>query len=352
MAFPGFRLNPQTQRRLKRFRRIRRGYLSFIVLSSLALLSVFGELLVSNRALAVRYHGRLFFPTYSAFHPGTDFGEDYSYETNYRRLGERLGREGGADWVLMPPVPFNSYENDFRPGVYPPTAPSRAERHFLGTDTTGRDILARLFYGFRIALIFSAFYIGFVYVLGIAVGCAMGFFGGAVDLLGQRLVEIWSNLPFLYIVIIVASLVRPDLTLLVIITGLFSWTGMTYYMRTATYREKARDYVAAAEVMGASTPRIIFRHILPNTLSMLVTFVPFTLAAAISSLTALDFLGFGLPAPTPSWGELLREGTSNLDAPWIVSSVFFSIVFVLSLVTFVGEAVREAFDPKKFTTYE
>jgi len=352
MAFPRFRLNPQTQRRLNRFRRIRRGYLSFVVLASLALLSVFGELLVNSRALVVRFDGHYFFPTYGAFHPGSDFGEGYSYETNYRHLGQRLAKEGGGNWVLMPPVPFNSYENDFRPGVYPPTAPSAAERHYLGTDTTGRDILARLFYGFRIALIFAAFYIGFVYGLGIAVGCAMGFFGGSVDLLGQRLVEIWSNLPFLYIVIIVASLVRPDLTLLVIITGLFSWTGMTYYMRTATYREKARDYVAAAEVLGASTSRIIFRHILPNTLSMLVTFVPFTLAAAISSLTALDFLGFGLPVPTPSWGELLHQGTANLDAPWIVSSVFFSIVFVLSLVTFVGEAVREAFDPKKFTTYE
>ncbi len=352
MASLRFRLNPQTQRRLNRFRGIRRGYLSFLVLAALALLSVFGEVLVNSRALVVRYQGRYYFPTYGAFHPGSDFGEGYSYETNYRHLGQRLAKEGSGDWVLMPPVPFNAYENDFRPGVYPPTAPSAAERHYLGTDTTGRDILARLFYGFRIALIFAAFYIGFVYGLGIAVGCAMGFFGGKVDLLGQRLVEIWSNLPFLYIVIIVASLVRPDLTLLVIITGLFSWTGMTYYMRTATYREKARDYVAAAEVLGASTSRIIFRHILPNTLSMLVTFVPFTLAAAISSLTALDFLGFGLPVPTPSWGELLHQGTANLDAPWIVSSVFVSIVLVLSLVTFVGEAIREAFDPKRFTTYE
>jgi len=253
MAFPRFRLNPQTQRRFARFRRIRRGYVSFIILSFLALLTAFGELLVNSRALVVRYHGNYYFPTYGAFHPGTDFGEDYSYEANYRHLKQRLGAQGGGDWVLLPPVPFNSYENDFRQGVYPPTAPSAAERHFLGTDTTGRDILARLFYGFRIALIFSAFYIGFVYGLGITVGCAMGFFGGAVDLLGQRIVEIWSNLPFLYIVIIVASLVRPDLTLLVVITGLFSWTGMTYYMRTATYREKARDYVAAAEVLGAST---------------------------------------------------------------------------------------------------
>jgi microcin C transport system permease protein len=347
-----FQLNPQTKRRLARFRAIRRGYVSFLILAALVILSVVGECLVNSRALLVKYHGHYYFPTYGAIHPGTDFGEDYSYETNYRHLKTRFAAEARGDWVLLPPVPYNAFENDFRPGVYPPTAPSTSERHFLGTDTTGRDILARLFYGFRIALIFSAFYIGFVYLIGIAVGCAMGWFGGSVDLLGQRLVEIWSNIPFLFVVMIVASLVRPDLFLLVAITGLFSWTGMTYYMRTATYKQKARDYVAAAEALGASTPRIIFRHILPNTLSTLVTFIPFTLAGAITSLTALDFLGFGLPPPTPSWGELLQQGTANLNAPWIVLSVFIAMVFVLTLVTFVGEAIREAFDPKKFTTYQ
>ncbi|MFA6289638.1 MAG: ABC transporter permease subunit [Opitutaceae bacterium] len=352
MPLPRLQFNPQTRRRLARFRAIRRGYVSFLVLAFLIVLSVFGELLVNSRALVVKYQGAYYFPTYGAFHAGTDFGEDYSYETNYRHLKSRLAAEARGDWVLLAPVPYNAYENDFRPGIYPPTAPSAAERHFLGTDTTGRDILARLFYGFRIALIFSAFYIGFVYLMGVVVGCSMGWFGGAVDLIGQRLVEIWSNLPFLYIVMIVASLVRPNLTLLVFITGLFSWTEMTYYMRTATYRQKARDYVAAAEALGASTPRIIFHHILPNTLSTLVTFLPFTLASAITLLTALDFLGFGLPPPTPSWGELLGQGTANLNAPWIVSSVFFSMVFVLTLVTFVGEAIREAFDPKKFTTYQ
>lgn len=352
MPFTRFQFNPQTTRRLARFRAIRRGYFSFLVLTFLVLLSVFGELLVNSRALVVKHHGAYYFPTYGAFHAGADFGEDYSYETNYRHLKARFATEARGDWVLLPPVPYNAYENDFRPGVYPPTAPSAGERHFLGTDTTGRDVLARLFYGFRTALIFSACYIGFVYLLGIAVGCSMGFFGGAIDLIGQRLVEIWSNLPFLYIVMIVASLTRPDLFLLVVITGLFSWTGMTYYMRTATYKQKARDYVVAAEALGASPARIIFNHILPNTLSTLITFIPFTLTGAITALTALDFLGFGLPPPTPSWGELLSQGTANLNAPWIVTSVFVSMVFVLTLVTFVGEAIREAFDPKKFTTYQ
>jgi microcin C transport system permease protein len=345
------RFNPQTLRKLARFRAIRRGYGSFLALVFLAVCSIGGELLVNSRALVVRYQGQYYFPTYTAFHPGTDFGEPYSYEVNYRHLRDRFAREQRGDWVLMPPVPYNAYENDFRPGVFPPTAPSAAERHYLGTDTTGRDVLARLFYGFRTALIFSAFYLTFVYLIGIAIGCAMGYFGGGFDLLAQRGVEIWSNIPFLYIVIIVASILRPNLAILLVITVLFSWTSMTYYMRTATYKEKARDYVAAAEVLGAGTFRIIFHHILPNTLSTIVTFIPFTVAGAITLLTALDFLGFGLPPPTPSWGELLHQGTSNLNAPWIVTSAFVAMVFVLSLVTFVGEAVREAFDPKKFTTY-
>ncbi len=194
------------------------------------------------------------------------------------------------------------------------------------------------------------------YFIGIVLGCLMGYFGGWFDLLVQRLIEVWSNIPFLFVVIIVASVVPPsigmNLWVLLAIVVLFSWTSMTYYMRASTYREKARDYVHAAQVLGAGTGRVIFSHVLPNTLSTLVTFIPFTVSLAISSLTALDFLGFGLPPPTPSWGELLRQGTSNLNSPWIVASAFTALVVVLVLVTFIGEAVREAFDPKKFTTYQ
>jgi microcin C transport system permease protein len=190
-----------------------------------------------------------------------------------------------------------------------------------------------------------------VFVIGIAVGCAMGYFGGSIDLFGQRVIEIWQNIPFLYIVIIVASIVRPTIGILLGIFVVFGWTSMTYYMRTETLREKSRDYVASAKVLGASNWRVIFRHVLPNTISILVTFMPFTVASAIASLTALDFLGFGLPVPTPSWGELLQRGVQNLNAPWIVTSAFGGLVVVLLLVTFIGEAIREAFDPKKFTVY-
>lgn len=353
-AFPSLRLNPLTRKKLLRFRQIRRGYVSFLILCALIGLSAIAEVLVNHRALVVRYEGRWYFPTYGAIHPGRDFGLPYDYEVNYRDLKAQFA--GTANWVLLPPVPYSPVENCYRNETFKPRSPDWTKRHFLGTDQINRDILARLLYGFRNALIFAGCFIVLTYLIGITLGCLMGYFGGWFDLFIQRLIEIWSNVPFLFVVIIVASVVPAgvgmSLGILLAIVVLFSWTGMTYYMRSATYREKARDYVHAAQVLGAPTHRIIFSHILPNTLSTIVTFVPFTVAGAISSLTALDFLGFGLPPPTPSWGELLRQGTSNLNAPWIVASSFSALVVVLVLVTFIGEAVREAFDPKKFTTYQ
>jgi microcin C transport system permease protein len=303
----------------------------------------------------VRYEGRWYFPTYGRIHTGTEFGFEYPYEVNYRELRTRFQRDGGENWVLLPPIPYNPLENCFPNETFRPRPPDRASRHLLGTDQINRDILARLVYGFRNALIFATAFILLTYAVGIALGCLMGYFGGWFDLLVQRLIEIWSNIPFLFVVIIVASIVPTNigmnLGVLLFIVVLFSWTTMTYYMRSGTYREKARDYVHAAQVLGAGPTRIIFRHILPNVLSTVVTFIPFTIASSISALTALDFLGFGLPPPTPSWGELLRQGTSNLQSPWIVTSAFSALVIVLVLVTFVGEAIREAFDPKKYTTY-
>lgn len=345
-------LNPLTRKKLRRFRSIPRGWWSFVALSLLILFSLVAELFINNRAILVRHEGRLHFPTYGAVIPGTTFGLDYPWETNYRQLRDHFRTEGRGNWVLLPPIPYNAIENTYPDQFFQARPPDFAKRHFLGTDTQNRDILARLVYGFRYALAFAVCFMIGVYGLGILLGCAMGYFGGIVDLLVQRLIEIWSNIPFLYIVIIVASIVRPNLAWLVVITVAFSWMGMTYYMRTGTYQEKARDYVSAAQVLGASDARIIFRHILPNTAATLVTFVPFTVAGAISSITALDYLGFGLPVPTPSWGELLRQGTQQLTlAPWIVLSAFSAMTIVLTLVTFVGEAVREAFDPKKFTLY-
>jgi microcin C transport system permease protein len=347
------KLNPLTIKQLKRFRSIKRGYYSAVSLTLLLVLSVAAELLVSNRALMVSFDGELFFPTYGAFLPGTTFGLGYHYETNYRELAQRILEQGDSDnWVVMPPVPYSAFENDLREYEYPPYPPSVQTRHFLGTDTTGRDVLARLVYGFRIAISFSLLLLACNYLIGVAIGCAMGYWGGAFDLFFQRLIEIWSNVPFLYVIMIIASIVVPNFWTLVLVMVIFGWMGMTWYMRTATYKEKTREYVLAARALGASSARTIFSHILPNTISVIVTFIPFSIATGITSLTALDYLGFGLPPPTPSWGELLSQGTENLEYPWIVTSVVVSIATILLMVTYIGEAIREAFDPKQFTYYE
>jgi microcin C transport system permease protein len=346
-------LNPLTIKRLRRFRAIRRGYVSFLILLGLIVASAFAELWINSRALVVKYQGHYFLPTYGAMHPGTDFGFDYAWETNYRDLAKALQDAGSGDFVIMPIVPYNPLENDLRDdGTYPPFAPSFETRHYLGTDKSGRDVMARLVYGFRIAMGFALLLLLFDYSIGISVGCIMGFIGGRFDLLLQRVIEVWSNIPFLYVVIIISSITTPSFFKLILIMAAFGWVSMTWYMRTATYKEKAREYALAARAIGCSTPRIIFRHIIPNTISVFVTFVPFSVAGGISSLTALDFLGFGLPPPTPSWGELLNQGLERLDAHWIVSSVVVATISVLVMVTFLGEAIREAFDPKLHTTYE
>lgn len=350
---PLLKLNPIAQRRWQRFRAIRRGYWSAVMLALLVLLSLCAELLVNDRALVVRYQGHWYFPTYGAVLPGSTFGLDYDYETDYKALQQRWRAAGERDnWLLLPPAPYNPYETDLPAGEYPPLPPSLATKHYLGTDTTGRDVLARLVYGFRIAIAFSALLLLIENLVGIGIGCWMGFRGGWVDLLFQRIIEIWSNIPTLYVIMIVASIVPPGFWTLLSIMAAFSWTGLTWYMRTATYRENARDYVLAARAIGAGPRRIIFRHILPNAVSTVVTFVPFSVASGITALTALDYLGFGLPAPTPSWGELLKQGTDNLESGWIVTSVVLAMTLVLMLVTFIGEAIREAYDPKAFRTYE
>ena len=342
-------LDPQTVKQWRRFRSIKRGYWSALVLFTLVALSMIAELLVNSRALVVSYEGDWYFPTYGRIIPGETFGLDYDYETNYRELQQKFKEDGSGNWVLMPLVPFNPFENDLRTDKFPPYAPSLETQHYLGTDSTGRDIVARLVYGFRIAMGFAAVLLVCSYAAGIIVGCAMGYWGGVFDLLFQRLIEIWNTIPFLYVIMIVASVVIPSFWTLVTVMVIFGWTTMTWNMRTSTYKEKAREYVNAARALGANNSRVIGIHILPNTISVIVTFIPFSIASGIASLTALDYLGFGLPPPTPSWGELLSQGTENLESVWIVSSVGIAIVAVLLMVTYIGEAIREAFDPKKFT---
>lgn len=345
------KLDPLTRKKLERFRSIKRGYYSAIILTTAICLSFFAEVFINSRALIVRHEGHWYFPTYGAIIPGRTFGFDYDYETNYRDLKKKVRAEKSG-FVLMPPVPYNAYENDFREGTYPPEPPSFTNRHYLGTDTSGRDVLARVVFGFRTAILFSLLLLICNYTIGITIGCAMGYIGGKFDLFFQRIIEIWSNVPFLYIIIIVSSIMIPNFFTLMGIMLFFGWMHMTWYMRTATYKQKSREYVLAARALGASDAYIIFHHILPNTISLIVTFMPFSISAGVVALTSLDYLGFGLPAPTPSWGELLRQGTANLDALWISLSVVSAMILLLTMVTFVGEAVREAFDPKRHTIYE
>ncbi len=342
--------SPLTQKKIQRFKEIKRSYWSFVILSLLLVSSIFAEALVSSRALFVSYQGEWYFPTYSDVKSGEVFGLDYVHETNYRELQIKFQQQNKGDFVVMPIVPWNPYESDFS-NDFPPTEPSIENQHYLGTDTIGRDILSRLVYGFRIAMGFSLITMVISYFIGVSIGCSMGFFGGKFDLFFQRIIEVWSMVPFLYVIMILVSIIKPSFILFTFINVMFGWMGMTWYMRTMTYRENAREYVMAAKALGASNYRILFHHILPNTMVMIVTLAPFTIIANITALTALDYLGLGLMPPTPSWGELLQQGKSNLDSPWIASSVVTAIVAILMMVTFIGEGVREAFDPKKHTQY-
>jgi microcin C transport system permease protein len=347
------RINPLTKKKIRRFRSIKRGYYSFLFLTLAIFGSLFAEMFVNSRAILVRYEGRFYFPVFGNMIPGKTFDLDYDYETQYRELSEKFKASGKKEnWVLMPLVPYNPYENDLRQGEYPPFAPDFKTRHFLGTDMVGRDVLARLTYGFRIEIFFSLVLLVVTYTAGVSIGCTMGYFGGKFDLFFQRIIEIWSNVPFLYVVIILSSIMIPNFFMLIGIMAFFGWMGMTWTMRTVTYKEKAREYTLAARALGATNTRIIFKHILPNTLSLIVTYAPFSVSSGIIALTSLDFLGFGLPPPTPSWGDLLSQGWANMGDYWIVGSVLFAMTLTLMTVTFIGEAVREAFDPKLHSTYE
>ncbi len=346
------KINPLTLKKIRRFKSIKRGYYSFLLFVLMLVASLAAELLVNNRAIIVHYQGKNYFPTYGRMLPGTTFGLPYNYETNYRELARLFKEKNNGNWLIMPPIPFNAFENDLREDGYPPFPPSLTSRHFLGTDGVGRDIVARLVYGFRIAIFFSLILLAVNYTIGVSIGSAMGYWGSTFDLIFQRIIEIWSNVPFLYVIIIISSIVVPNFLMLILIMAVFGWMGITWTMRTVTYKERAREYVLAARVLGASTPRIIFRHIIPNTIAIIVTYAPFSVSGGIVALTSLDYLGFGLPPPTPSWGELLKQGWADLDSWWIATSVIGAMVITLMIVTFIGEAVREAFDPKLHTTYE
>lgn len=349
------RIDPITRKRLRRFRRLKRGYYSFLILAALTVVSLFSNHIANRRAIAVSYQDELYFPTFTFYDMAT-FGQQDEYgfddvEADYAALQQAFRKDGGDNWVLMPLVPFDPYEPDFDYDRPPPNPPDT--RHWFGTDSQGRDVFARLLYGFRISIFFAVSLVFVGETIGTIVGSMQGFLGGRFDIFSQRVIEIWSTLPFLYVVILLATFFKPSFLLLLAIMTLFEWIRMTYYMRTEIYREKTKEYCLAARSFGASRRRLIFRHLLPNCMTPLVTITPFAIVGAISALTALDYLGYGLPAPTPSWGEMIEQAmaSSNRDKIWLSVAPFTAISVTLLLVTLIGESVREAFDPKQYARY-
>lgn len=346
------------RRRFRKFRRIKRGYWSFLLITGAYLVSFSLPYLMNSTAFVVRYQGRYYVPAFR-FYPAATFGQEAFGETDYRALNDQFERAGAGDWVLMPPYPYGPNVSLLDLPGTPPHPPSWA--HPFGTDDRGRDVLVRLAYGFNISLTFALLVLLIADSIGIAIGAMLGYISGKLDLLGQRIIEVWSSLPFLYTIIIVSSVVvpvyipgrmqvmQPSFWLLIVILSAFEWMGITYYIRGEFYREKAKDYVGAAIVTGVSEPAIMFRHILPNALTPVISFAPFTIVGNIGALVALDFLGFGLPAPTPSWGELIGQGMENLTKWWLVFFPLGALFTTLLLVVFIGEAVREAFDPKEYS---
>lgn len=338
------------QRRWRKFRGFKRGWYSFLILTVAYIVSFFNPVLINDRALIVKYDGRYYFPFMGRFLEARDLGQRKIGEAHYRKLQEQYREENAGNWVLLPIYPYHPNHNLLKELSGMPPHPPSAE-HWFGTDDRGRDVLARLAYGFNNSMTFAICVILIGYGVGVSVGACFGFFQGRVDMYGQRLVEIWAGLPFLYTVMIIGSIVTPSLFMLVAIVALFFWVPITYYIRGEFYREKAKDYVAAAIAQGESRLSIMCRHILPNALTPIISFAPFHLVAAIGAIVSLDFLGFGLPAPTPSWGELLDQGLRNLTSgEWhLVWSPIGAIFLTLLMVVFIGEAIREAFDPKVFS---
>jgi microcin C transport system permease protein len=337
---------------------LKRGYYAFLLIVAAYVVSFFLPFLMTNVPLVVKYRDQYYFPMFR-YHAAADFGSADFGEPDYRALKKQFADEHAGNWVLMAPYPYGPNEALLDGAASPPNPPSAA--HPFGTDDRGRDVLVRLSYGFNTSLTFAILVTIFSESTGTMVGAMLGYFGGKVDILGQRFIEIWSSLPFLYTIIIISSIVvpvympgrnqilQPSFWLLIIVLAIFDWVGLTYYLRGEFYREKSKDYVGAAIATGVSEPSIIFRHILPNALTPVVSFAPFVVVANISALVALDFLGFGLPAPTPSWGELIEQGTENLTKWWLVLFPLGALFGTLLLVVFIGEAVREAFDPKEYS---
>ena len=331
------------QRRLANFRRNRRGYWSFWAFWAIFALSLPAEFLANDRPLIVHFDGGYYFPVLATY-PETIFGGDFETEAEYRDpfVAELIEAKG---WILWPPIPY-SYDTVNYDLTHPAPSPPDTD-NWLGTDDQARDVVARVLYGYRISVLFGLLLTLFSATIGIAAGAVQGYFGGWVDLLFQRFIEIWQGLPLLYLLIILASIVEPSFWWLLGLLLMFRWMGLVGVVRAEFLRARNLDFVKAARALGQSDRRIMWRHMLPNAMVSTLTFLPFVLTGSVAVLTSLDFLGFGLPPGSPSLGELLNQGKRNLQAPWLGFTAFFALAIMLSLLVFIGEAVRDAFDPRK-----
>lgn len=334
-------MNPVWQRRLARFRQNRRAVWSGRILVVLCVLCMAADILATDRPLLVRYQGEFYVPILRSY-PETIFGGFLPTETDFHDpwIQRHIAAYG---WILWPPIPFGPRTIDFSLHAPVPTPP--CWQHIFGTDDVGRDVAARMLHGMRISLAFAAAVAAASVAVGVAVGATQGYYGGLVDLLGQRLLEIWAGIPGLFVLILLASVVEPNFWWLLAVTMLFSWMSLVDPVRAEFLRGRTLDYVRAAHAMGVSHGRIMLRHILPNAMVAALTFLPFVASGAITTLTSLDFLGFGLPPGSPSLGELLAQGKNNLQAPWLGLAAFGALATLLSLLVFLGEGVRDAFDP-------
>jgi len=332
------------RRAWRRFRRNPLGFWSLVVFSILVVLSLFAELLSTDKPLVVRYEGQTYFPVLRDYSEKT-FGGDFETPADYLDPFIRQRIIEGPNWAVYAPNPYGPYTLNYFATQPNPAAPSG--ENLLGTDDRGRDLLAQLIYGFRVSVLFALALTVVGVLLGIAIGAIQGFFGGKTDLLLQRVLEIWGSMPELYLLIIFSAIFSPSVLLLLVLLSLFGWMALSDYVRAEFLRNRQMDYVRAARALGVGNLQIMWRHILPNSMVPVVTFLPFRMSAAILALTSLDFLGLGVPPGTPSLGELLNQGKANIDAWWISISTFGVLVITLMLLTFMGDALRDALDPRK-----
>lgn len=338
-------LSPITRRRLQKFRANKRGFWSLLIFLALLLVCLGAEFIANDKPVLIRYQNAFYFPTFVSY-PETTFGGDFETEAAYRDpyVKDLIQKDG---WMLWPPIPFSYDTINYDLKQPAPSAPDRT--NWLGTDDQGRDVTARVIYGFRISVLFGLILTCVSSAIGILAGAFQGYYGGRLDLIMQRVIEVWSSMPSLYILIIFSSIFIPGFWTLLLILLLFSWVNLVDVVRAEFLRTRNFDYIRAATALGVSNPVIMWRHVLPNAMVATVTFMPFILTGSITALTSLDFLGLGLPPGSPSLGELLAQGKNNLQAPWLGITAFTSLAVMLTLLTFIGEAVRDAFDPRKTT---